>query len=149
MKYKLTIDCSAYYDGELEIPDDLTEEEAYEFALNHLNRIPVGPLIRMSDSDTIDKELFRYQFLKQRNFKRYFVNEIENNLRIYEKGEKRYPLKATIVAEDEKEAHKLFNNYFRDYFYPDTFSYQWKGEIPKDHKEYINKPKGVYETYDM
>ena len=65
MKYKITIDCAAYYEGEVEIPTNLTVDEAYSYVKERLHEIPVDWLTKMEGSENIDKELFEYELLTQ------------------------------------------------------------------------------------
>lgn len=52
----VSILCQAYYNGSIEVPDSLTLEEAIEYAKDHLQDIPLGPLEYVVDSDQLDEE---------------------------------------------------------------------------------------------
>lgn len=55
---KLTVKvwCEASYTSEIDVPDDMTLEEAYEYACDHLDEIPLGELEYLPYSDSIDSE---------------------------------------------------------------------------------------------
>lgn len=47
----LTVMCQAYYNSSIEVPDDMTFDEAIEYAKQHLDEVPiVGSLIYVSNS---------------------------------------------------------------------------------------------------
>lgn len=50
--------CQASYDSEIEVPDNLTFEEACEYAQNNISEIPLTELQYLPDSDEIDPEDF-------------------------------------------------------------------------------------------
>ena len=53
----LTVMCQAYYNSSIEVPDDMTLEEAIEYAKQHLDEVPiVDGLEYVSDSDELDVE---------------------------------------------------------------------------------------------
>lgn len=52
----VTVQCMAYYKSSIEVPDDMTLEEAIEYANDHLDEIPCGELEYVSDSDELDTE---------------------------------------------------------------------------------------------
>ncbi len=52
----VTVQCMAIYNSSIEVPDDMTFEEAIEYAKNHLNEIPLGELEYVDDSDELDEE---------------------------------------------------------------------------------------------
>ena len=52
----VTVQCMAVYNSSIEVPDDMTFEEAIEYAKNHLNEIPLGELEYVDDSDVLDEE---------------------------------------------------------------------------------------------
>lgn len=45
-----------YYDSEIEVDDNLSLEEAVDYAKKHINEIPISTLEYIPDSDTIDDE---------------------------------------------------------------------------------------------
>lgn len=52
----VTVTCMAVYCSSIKVPDELTLEEAIEYAKEHINEIPIGELEWLSDSDEIDEE---------------------------------------------------------------------------------------------
>ena len=55
-RLNVTVQCMAVYNSSIEVPEELTFEEAIEYAKNHLDEIPLGELEYVSDSDTLDEE---------------------------------------------------------------------------------------------
>ena len=55
-KLNVTATCMAVYCSSIEVPDDMTLEEAIEYAKKHINEIPIGEMEYISDSDEIDEE---------------------------------------------------------------------------------------------
>ena len=53
---KVTVVCEAYYKSSIKVPDDISLQEAIQYAKNHINEIPVGELEWISDSDSIDED---------------------------------------------------------------------------------------------
>lgn len=52
----VTIQCMAVYNSNIEVPEEMTLEEAIEYAKNHLNEIPLTELEYVDDSDILDEE---------------------------------------------------------------------------------------------
>ena len=52
----VTIQCMAVYNSSIEVPEEMTLEEAIEYAKNHLNEIPLTELEYVDDSDILDEE---------------------------------------------------------------------------------------------
>lgn len=52
----VTVMCKAVYNSEIEVPDDMTLEEAIEYAKQHIQDIPVGELDWIENSDEIDED---------------------------------------------------------------------------------------------
>ena len=52
----VTIQCMAVYNSSIEVPEEMTLEEAIEYAKNHLNEIPLEELEYVDDSDILDEE---------------------------------------------------------------------------------------------
>lgn len=53
----VTVQCMATYNSHIDVPDDLTEEQAIEYAKKHLDEIDIlSPLEYISDSDVLDEE---------------------------------------------------------------------------------------------
>ena len=55
-RLNVTVQCVAVYNSSIEVPEEMTFEEAIEYAKNHLDEIPLGELEYVSDSDTLDEE---------------------------------------------------------------------------------------------
>ena len=55
-RLNVTVQCMAIYNSSIEVPDDMTLEEAIEYAKEHLDEIPCGELEYISDSDELDEE---------------------------------------------------------------------------------------------
>lgn len=55
-KLNVTVQCMAVYNSSIEVPDDMTLEEAIEYANRHLDEIPLGELEYVSDSDELDED---------------------------------------------------------------------------------------------
>ena len=52
----VTIQCMAVYNSSIEVPEEMTLEEAIEYAKNHLNEIPLEELEYVNDSDILDED---------------------------------------------------------------------------------------------
>lgn len=50
----VTVSCMAVYTSSIEVPLELSLEEAIEYAKEHINEIHIGELEYISDSDEID-----------------------------------------------------------------------------------------------
>lgn len=55
-RLNVTVTCMAVYNSAIEVPNDMTIEEAIEYAKEHINEIPIGELEYISDSDELDEE---------------------------------------------------------------------------------------------
>ena len=55
-KLNVTCTCLAVYNSHIMVPDELTIEEAIEYAKEHINEINIGELEYISDSDELDEE---------------------------------------------------------------------------------------------
>lgn len=55
-RLNVTIQCLAVYNSAIDVPDDMTIEEAIEYAKARLAEIPLGRLEYVSDSDTLDED---------------------------------------------------------------------------------------------
>lgn len=55
-RLNVTVTCMAVYCSGIDVPDEMTLEEAIEYAKKHINEIPIGELEWISDSDEIDEE---------------------------------------------------------------------------------------------
>lgn len=54
---KVHVNCQAYYESFIEVPDDMTLEEAIEYAQESIDEIPWGELNHLDYSDEIDVEM--------------------------------------------------------------------------------------------
>ena len=53
----VTILCQAYYNSSIEVPDDMTFDEAIKYAKEHIDDIPINsPLEYVGYSDELDVE---------------------------------------------------------------------------------------------
>ena len=55
-KLNVTVTCMAVYNSSIEVPDEMTLEEAIEYAKEHINEIHIGEMEYISDSDELDEE---------------------------------------------------------------------------------------------
>lgn len=55
-RLNVTVQCMAVYNSGIDVPDDMTLEEAIEYAKEHINEIPYNELEYISDSDVLDEE---------------------------------------------------------------------------------------------
>ena len=55
-RLNVTVTCMALYCSGIDVPDEMTLEEAIEYAKKHIDEIPIGELEWISDSDEIDEE---------------------------------------------------------------------------------------------
>lgn len=55
-RLNVTVLCQACYNSSIEVPEDLSFEEAIKYAKNHLDDIPLGRLDYVPDSDQLDEE---------------------------------------------------------------------------------------------
>lgn len=55
-RLNVTATCMAVYNSAIMVPDELTLEEAIQYAKDHISEISVGELSYISDSDMIDEE---------------------------------------------------------------------------------------------
>ena len=55
-RLNVTVTCMAVYCSGIDVPDEMTLEEAIEYAKKHIDEIPIGDLEWISDSDEIDEE---------------------------------------------------------------------------------------------
>lgn len=52
----VTVACTAVYNSSIEVPADFSLEEAINYANEHIDKIPLGPLEYITDSDILDEE---------------------------------------------------------------------------------------------
>lgn len=55
-RLNVTVTCMAVYCSGIDVPDEMTLEEAIEYAKKHIDEILIGELEWISDSDEIDEE---------------------------------------------------------------------------------------------
>lgn len=55
-RLNVTVTCMAVYCSGIDVHDEMTLEEAIEYAKKHIDEIPIGELEWISDSDEIDEE---------------------------------------------------------------------------------------------
>jgi hypothetical protein len=55
-KLNVTICCMAVYNSSIDVPKEMTLEEAIDYAKIHINEIPIGEMEYISDSDELDEE---------------------------------------------------------------------------------------------
>lgn len=60
-KLNVTVQCEAVYDSSIEVPDNMSIEEAIEYAKKYINEIPLGELEYISDSDELDEESCEFE----------------------------------------------------------------------------------------
>ena len=55
-RLNVTCTCMAVYNSAIMVPDELTLEEAIQYAKDHIDEINIGELEYISDSDELDEE---------------------------------------------------------------------------------------------
>lgn len=55
-RLNVTVQCMAIYNSSIEVPDDMTLEEATEYAKEHIDEIPLGVLKYVPYSDELDED---------------------------------------------------------------------------------------------
>lgn len=60
-KLNLSMACECIYNSSIEVPDDMTLEEAITYAKEHIDEIPLGPMTYVPDSDSVDEELCEFE----------------------------------------------------------------------------------------
>lgn len=60
-KLNVTVQCMAVYNSSIEVPDNMSIEEAIEYAKVHIDNIPLGELDYISYSDEIDEECCEFE----------------------------------------------------------------------------------------
>ena len=55
-KLEVTIQCMAVYNSSIDVPDDMSLEDAIEYARDCIEDIPLGELEYVPDSDELDEE---------------------------------------------------------------------------------------------
>lgn len=54
-RLNVTVNCLAVYCSAIDVPDELSIEQAIEYAKEHINEIPLGQLDYIPDSDSLDE----------------------------------------------------------------------------------------------
>lgn len=60
---KVTVQCMAVYNSNIEVPDNMTIKQAIEYAKEHIDEIPCGELEYISDSDELDEKNCEFEYL--------------------------------------------------------------------------------------
>lgn len=60
-KLKVSAICRCWYTSSIEVPDEMTIEEAIEYAKENIDIIPLGDLEYISNSDELDEELCEFE----------------------------------------------------------------------------------------
>ena len=55
-RLNVTVFCKAVYNSGIDVPDNMTREEAIEYAKAHLDEIPCGEWDYVSNSDELDEK---------------------------------------------------------------------------------------------
>lgn len=55
-RLNVTVQCMAVYNSGIDVPDDMTLEEAIKYAREHIDKIPLTVMDYVSDSDVLDEE---------------------------------------------------------------------------------------------
>lgn len=55
-KLNVTVICSAYYNSSIQVPDEMSLEEAIKYAKINIDKIPLGEIGYISDSRILDEE---------------------------------------------------------------------------------------------
>lgn len=58
----VTVQCMAVYNSHIDVPDDFTEEQAIQYAKEHLEDIEIlSPLAYVSGSDELDEDNCQFE----------------------------------------------------------------------------------------
>lgn len=55
-KLNVKVWCTCGYNSSIEVPDEMTLDEAIEYAKEHINNIPLGELVYIPESDELNEE---------------------------------------------------------------------------------------------
>ena len=55
-KLNVTVECSAVYNSSIQVPNNLTIEEAIQYAKAHIDEISLGELEYIAGSDELDED---------------------------------------------------------------------------------------------
>lgn len=55
-RLNVTVQCLAVYNSGIDVPDDMTLEEAIKYAKAHLDEVPLDQLEYVRDSDQLDED---------------------------------------------------------------------------------------------
>lgn len=87
-KLNVTIQCMAVYNSAIEVPNEMSLEDALEYAEAHLDDIPLGVLEYVRDSDQLDRENCDFDEIDRPGFLAPTVDSFskKNELLKYENG---------------------------------------------------------------
>lgn len=60
-KLNVKVWCTCSYEGSIEVPDNLTLEEAIAYAKEHIEEIPLGSMTYLPESDDLDEEMCEFE----------------------------------------------------------------------------------------
>lgn len=60
-KLNVKVWCTCGYNSSIEVPDDMTLDEAIEYAKDHLSDIPLGELTYIPESDELNEEMCEFE----------------------------------------------------------------------------------------
>lgn len=66
-KLNVTVQCLAVYNSAIEVPDEMSLDEAIDYAQAHLDDIPLGPLEYVRDSDQLDLDNCDFDVVESRS----------------------------------------------------------------------------------
>lgn len=55
-RLNVTVQCMAVYNSGIDVPDEMTIEQAIQYAKEYINEIPLGSMDYIPDSDELDEE---------------------------------------------------------------------------------------------
>ena len=55
-RLNVTVFCGAVYNSAINVPENMSIDEAIEYAKNNIADIPLGPLEYVSDSDVLNED---------------------------------------------------------------------------------------------
>ena len=55
-RLNVTVYCKAVYNSGIEVPDNMSLEDAIQYARENLDKIPVGVMEYIANSDVLDEE---------------------------------------------------------------------------------------------
>lgn len=60
---RIRVYCEAYYISDIEVPENFTHRQAWEYAKSHIDEIPIDELAYIEGSDNIDDEDYDNSYL--------------------------------------------------------------------------------------